>query len=63
MNDQDEHRRHNWEVTETRRFTNGRLEMETCTKCNAKRQLQLPPGMIVWSDPKPVPKYCPVEEQ
>ena len=35
MNDQDEQRRYNWEVTETQRFTNGILETETCTKCNA----------------------------
>ena len=58
MTDKDAYRRHNWEVTDTQRFTNGILETETCTKCNARRTLQIPPGMIVWSDPKPVPKYC-----
>ena len=58
MNDQDAHRRHNWEITETQRYTNAILETEQCTKCYAQRTLQYPPGMIVWSDPKPVPKYC-----
>ena len=46
------------EVTETRRYTNGILETEQCTKCYAKRVLQYPPGMIVESEPKPVPKFC-----
>lgn len=59
MKDQDEHRRHIWEVTETQRFFNEIIEYERCTKCNAKRVLQYPPGMILESEPKPVPKYCP----
>ena len=35
-------------------------EYERCRKCNAKRVVQYPPGMTLDSDPKPVPKYCPV---
>lgn len=60
MEDQDAHRRHDWEVTETERHFNEIIEYERCTKCNAKRVLQYPPGMILDSEPKPVPRYCPV---
>ena len=63
MNDQDAHRRHDWEITYTNRdFTNGFIEYERCRKCNAKRVVQYPPGMILESDPKPVPKYCEMSE-
>lgn len=34
-------------------------EEERCTRCNAKRVIQYLPEMILKSDLKPVPKYCP----
>lgn len=63
MKDQDEHRRHDWEITYTNRdFTNGFIEYERCRKCNAKHVVQYPPGMTLDSDPKPMPKYCEMDE-
>jgi len=61
MNDQDKPLPHDWEITHTDRdFTNAFIEYERCRKCNAKRVVQYPPGMILKSEPKPVPKYCSV---
>ena len=36
------------------------IEHELCIRCSAKRVLQYPLGMTLDSDPKPVPKNCPV---
>ncbi len=63
MEDQDAHRRHNWEVEERvgiPKYDNYYIEIEVCSKCNAKRSVLYPHGMILHSVPKPVPKFCPV---
>ncbi len=36
-------------------YTNGYVDYE---RCNAKRVVQYPLGMVLDSDPKPVPRYC-----
>lgn len=59
MENQDENRWHNWKVTATDHYTNGQIDYERCEECNAKRVVQYPPGMILESDPKLVPRYCP----
>ena len=64
MKDQDAHRRHDWMVIETTRShpsIAGYIEEERCTRCHAKRVIQYPPGMILDSDPKPLPKFCEIE--
>lgn len=61
MEDQDAYRRHDWIVKHTTKkheLVAVYIETEHCTKCNAKRVIQYPPGMILESDPKPLPKFC-----
>ncbi len=63
MKDQNARRRHDWEITHTTKkhvLVEVYIETEHCTNCNAKRVMQYLPGMILDSDPKPVPKFCPV---
>ena len=54
--------RHNWEIKETIRepLAIDYIEIEVCCKCNAKRSMLYPHGIILHSEPKPVPKFCPV---
>jgi len=61
MKNRDRYRRHSWEVLRTERHgAGGYTEVESCSKCNARRELLYPPGIITSSDPTPVPEYCPV---
>lgn len=61
MKVQDAHRSHDWEIAYTNRdCTYGFIEYERRWNCNVRRVLQFPLGLILDSDPKPVPKYCPV---
>ena len=54
-------RRHSWEVLRTDRHESGGYsEVEYCSKCNARREVLYPPGIITSSDPIPVPECCPV---
>ena len=62
MENQDEQREHNWYISHTDRYPSGYIEYERCWRCKAFRVVQYPPGIILDSKPKPVPKYCSVEE-
>lgn len=64
MQDQDAYRRHQWHVEAKHRspISDEYLESERCEKCKATRTILYPICMIVDSDPKPVPKYCPVHK-
>ena len=63
MHDQDAYRRHNWELEERvghPGYDVDYIEIEVCSKCKAKRSIMYPYGMILKSEPSPVPRFCPV---
>ena len=59
MRYQDRYGGHDWEVLRTdRQESGGYTEVEYCSKCNARREVLYPSGVITSSDPVPVPEYC-----
>ena len=59
MKERDRYGRHSWEVLRTDRHgAGGYTEVAYCSKCNARREVLYPPGVITSSDPIPVPEYC-----
>lgn len=63
MQDQGAHRKHDWELEERvgyPGYDKNYIEIEVCSKCKAKRFILYPHGIMLKSEPDPVPESCPV---
>ncbi len=65
MQDQDEYRRHSWEIEDVVGhpvFEPQHIKIEICTRCKAKRAVLHPHGIELKSEPNPLPEFCSIEE-
>lgn len=66
MKNQDECRRHKWEVDDVVGhpvYDPQHMKIEVCAKCKAKRVVLYPRGIELKSEPNPLPEFCSIDER